>query len=345
MAHGRVILLAGGLSIFVGALATQTPAPTGKTAEQQFKNIQSFKGKPADTVLPAMQFMSASLGVSCDYCHVENDFASDSKEEKKTARSMITMQNDINTKNFEGKTRVTCATCHGGHTNPNPRPPIPGSALFVKRAPDAKPDDTLAAYQTSLGSSSDISALTTLHLQGTKTMKDTATPVDLYISGSTQAIVITHMTGTDMSVGYDGKVAWHSTLQGSQILPSQYNDLVMRGLAVYWNSSFLPKLDKPSVATTQIDGKDYMVVRGATPDGTESFIFDKETGLLRRIVHSTVTILGSLPDVYDYTDYQKVNGVMIPFTITQNTNQGVAVQKFTKADTAAPPAGFSPPAK
>ena len=41
----------------------QGPAPSlaGKTADQAFKNIQVLKGTPADQLIPAMQFISASL--------------------------------------------------------------------------------------------------------------------------------------------------------------------------------------------------------------------------------------------------------------------------------------------
>jgi hypothetical protein len=41
-----------------------------KTAAQQFKNIQILKDMPADRLIPAMQFITASLGVDCEYCHV-----------------------------------------------------------------------------------------------------------------------------------------------------------------------------------------------------------------------------------------------------------------------------------
>lgn len=58
---------------------TAAPAPgqSPKTAEQQFKNIQVLKGAPADQVIPAMQFISSSLGVECDFCHVQNAFDKD----------------------------------------------------------------------------------------------------------------------------------------------------------------------------------------------------------------------------------------------------------------------------
>src|SRR5215467_12015179 len=51
----------------------------------QFKNIQVLKDIPADQVIPSMQFISASLGVDCDFCHVgrtngQNNFDKDDKQ-------------------------------------------------------------------------------------------------------------------------------------------------------------------------------------------------------------------------------------------------------------------------
>ena len=54
-------------------------------AEAVYKNIKVFKGTPAKDILPAMQFMSASLKVNCGFCHAPGDFASDAKEEKGSA--------------------------------------------------------------------------------------------------------------------------------------------------------------------------------------------------------------------------------------------------------------------
>src|SRR4051794_2178082 len=84
------------------------PAPAAasasvKTAEQQFKNIQTLKGVPADQVIPAMQFISASLGVECDFCHVDRAFDKDDKKPKQSARFMIEMQNGINKNSFKGE--------------------------------------------------------------------------------------------------------------------------------------------------------------------------------------------------------------------------------------------------
>jgi hypothetical protein len=73
--------------------SAQAPAePTApKTAHDQYKNIQTLKDIPADQLIPAMQFISASLGVECEYCHVHGALDKDDKKPKLTARKMITM--------------------------------------------------------------------------------------------------------------------------------------------------------------------------------------------------------------------------------------------------------------
>jgi hypothetical protein len=109
------------------APAPAAGAPAGEpTAEQKFKNIKVLRSMPASQMIPVMHLFEASLGVSCGFCHVtENDqFELDTKGEKETAREMIKMMMDINKTNFEGRTVVTCNTCHGGKEHPVSVPPI-----------------------------------------------------------------------------------------------------------------------------------------------------------------------------------------------------------------------------
>src|ERR1700678_2099865 len=96
-----------------GAPAAAGPA-AAKKAEEQFKNIQVLKGIPADQLIPAMQFITASLGVECEFCHVQGAFEKDDKKPKETARKMIAMMFAINKDNFAGHREVTCYSCHRG---------------------------------------------------------------------------------------------------------------------------------------------------------------------------------------------------------------------------------------
>src|SRR5579859_3211990 len=97
----------------------------GKTAVQAYKNITILKDIPADQLLPSMQFISASLGVECEFCHVERAFEKDDKKEKQTAREMLTMMFAINKENFQGRREVTCNSCHHGSAQVAAVPAIP----------------------------------------------------------------------------------------------------------------------------------------------------------------------------------------------------------------------------
>ena len=75
-------VLAGAIALsalFAGAQSAVGPS-AGKSSDQAFKNIQILKGIPADQLIPSMQFISASLGVECEYCHVAGAFDKDDKK-------------------------------------------------------------------------------------------------------------------------------------------------------------------------------------------------------------------------------------------------------------------------
>src|ERR1700756_2021763 len=105
--------------------------PATQTTEQVYKNIQVLKGVSADQLIPTMQFVNASLGVQCDFCHLENAFEKDDKETKQTARKMMRMVFAINKDNFDGHQEVTCYACHRGAHKPVSTPLINEEATSV----------------------------------------------------------------------------------------------------------------------------------------------------------------------------------------------------------------------
>lgn len=98
----------------------------------QFTNLKML---PSDIdrreLIGTMRDFSSSLGVRCEFCHVGEggpslanmDFASDAKEPKRAARSMLAMVRAINDEHL-GRletriaTRVDCFTCHHGLSRP-----------------------------------------------------------------------------------------------------------------------------------------------------------------------------------------------------------------------------------
>ncbi len=93
-------------------------------AQQGPTNLKVLK--PTDNVMQTMQTFTTGLGVRCDYCHVQNDRASDAKPEKLTARKMYTMVQQINT-DLGGEPKVSCYTCHRGSEHPLMVPPAGGA--------------------------------------------------------------------------------------------------------------------------------------------------------------------------------------------------------------------------
>ena len=101
-------------------LPSLDPLPAGskeERAEQKYKNIQLLRGIPADRLMKVMFAFKTSLGVDCTYCHIKDQFEKDDKAQKQTARKMIQLVRDTNTK-LGTATRVTCFTCHRGQTRP-----------------------------------------------------------------------------------------------------------------------------------------------------------------------------------------------------------------------------------
>jgi Photosynthetic reaction centre cytochrome C subunit len=97
-------------------------------AEEVFKNIKIFKGRPAEQVLGTMENgWSKALGVSCSHCHNTNDWASEEKHDHEIARQMVGMTGKINDEVLaalpayaqkERKPRIGCSTCHRGEAHP-----------------------------------------------------------------------------------------------------------------------------------------------------------------------------------------------------------------------------------
>ena len=92
-------------------------------ARQIFKNVIVLGDVTGNRMMTGMQSMDGSLGVGCDHCHDETDYPSDAKEPKQTARTMLKMAHDIDIRFFEGKTFVTCFTCHRRDATPDPFQP------------------------------------------------------------------------------------------------------------------------------------------------------------------------------------------------------------------------------
>jgi hypothetical protein len=81
-------------------------------------SASNLKVLTAQNVEITMQNITLALGVDCYFCHDVNDLSLDTKPKKLKARMMLEMVRDINAKFGDGKTHVTCWTCHHASTEP-----------------------------------------------------------------------------------------------------------------------------------------------------------------------------------------------------------------------------------
>lgn len=99
-----------------------TPATDTKPPPDKKKKLENIKALPKswsyEKVEKLMKTYERALGEECEFCHDEDDYASDDNKHKKVAREMIEMQNALNRKYFKGQSKITCYTCHLGKKEP-----------------------------------------------------------------------------------------------------------------------------------------------------------------------------------------------------------------------------------
>lgn len=95
-----------------------------QTAAQRYKNVKLLGEMPSSQFVDTMRYFTVSLGVNCEHCHVQGQFDSDEKKEKKMARTMITMAHNLNQNVFGGHNEIRCYTCHRGNEEPKSQIPF-----------------------------------------------------------------------------------------------------------------------------------------------------------------------------------------------------------------------------
>jgi Photosynthetic reaction centre cytochrome C subunit len=359
---GIIFFLIGAIA-FYSVLGSRTLISTAaaqeneKTAEQVYKNIQSFKGIRASELLGAMNFMAGSLGVSCNHCHVPNQFAKDDKPAKQTARIHLQMTRTLNDANFGGKTVINCVSCHRGEIHP-------ASALTIAQAlseapgenaasPEQLPtvDQILAKYLVAMGGRPKLEKLKTVKMSGTRELKngdDAASiePLEIYRKAPNKLLMNFGADGKSSTQAFNGTIGWRrfngrvSSIGGPDLLGARrdadlFKDIKLREQYV----------SLKVVGRDKIGGRDVFVIEARFPDThpakmfgieRERLYFDAQSGLLVRRYMEYQTPLGVLPEATDYSTYQKVNGLMFPFSIRLSRPPLVVIQKFVEIKINAP---------
>jgi hypothetical protein len=323
-----------------GDQASSTPAPL--LAEQAFKNIQALKGISAADFMGTMGIMTAALGFDCSECHAaagtdKVDWAADTPR-KLIARRMVNMVTAINQNNFAGRQLVTCWTCHRGRDKPVVTP----SLDLVYGVPTLEPDDLVVAsvpglpkpdaiidrYIQAVGGAPRLATITSFSATGTSIGFGGfggGGAVQIYAKAPDQRSTIIEFKdapGRDASIrSYDGKTGWIKTpltVLGEYQLSGSELDGARLDAQMAFPSQFKQVLTNlRTLQPATIDDREVDVVQGNGPGRLfATLYFDKETGLLRRMVRYGSSPIGRLPTQVDYADYRDVNGVKMPFRFT-----------------------------
>ena len=343
VAGGTVAWLIGVALTSKAAAQAPAAAPKQQTAGEAFKAVSTstLKGLTVSDFLGSMGVMAAALGYDCADCHIgagtdkvnwEFDTA-----KKKTARKMVEMVAVINRTNFAGVQMVTCWTCHHGRFMPATT--IGLDALYsapnderndIVQTGEGQPTATqiLDKYIQALGGAQKLATLTSFVATGTSLGYG-----ELGGGGSFQIFakapdqrttLITfkeHPERGDSARSYNGRTGWIKSPRG--LLPEfELTGTDLEGARLDAQMSFPGQIKQVLGnwrvgSPDSIGDKEVLVVQGTGPRGLlATLYFDKESGLLLRVVRYTPSPIGRIPIQMDYSDYRDVGGIKFPFKYT-----------------------------
>jgi outer membrane lipoprotein-sorting protein len=351
----------------------QTPAqPKPLMAEDVFTNVQVLKGIPVNQFMETMGFFSAALGYNCTNCHGDQVLGNwakyaDDTPVKRTARRMVTVAATINKTLFGGREAVTCYTCHRGSPTPKIVPSLleqyseppaddPDEVELSPRAPSTPTaNDILDRYIQVLGGAQKLAALTSFVGKGNYDGFDSyhgKVAVDVYAKSTGQRSVIVHTQNGESITAYDGRNAWimgpDKPVSVLQLVPGGDLDGVKLDADLAFPGRLKQALTGLRVGfpTTTIDDREVQVVQATAGASRVKLFFDKQTGLLTRIVRYSKTMVGPVPTQIDYSDYREVAGVKMPFQwrLTWTDGQSMFSLDDVQPNVAIDPAKFARPA-
>jgi outer membrane lipoprotein-sorting protein len=340
-------------------------------AEDVFKNIQVLKGIPVNQFMETMGFFSAALGYNCTNCHGTEvlgnweKYANDTPV-KQTARRMVLVVNTINQSLFGGREAVTCYTCHRGSPTPKVVPslleqysePPADDPNEVEISPRARAtptsDDILDRYIQALGGAQRLAGLTSFIGKGSYDGFDSyhgKVAVEVYAKNNGQRTVVVHTQNGDSVTAYDGRNAWimgpDKPVSVLQLVPGGDMDGVKLDAELAFPGGLKQALTelRTGFPTTTINDREVQVVQAMAGGSRVKLFFDKQTGLLTRVVRYSKTMVGPVPTQIDYSDYREVAGVKMPFQwrLTWTDGQSLFTLDDLQPNVAIDPGKFAKP--
>ena len=321
--------------------AAQQPGSAGAKRPK----LRVLQALPESQLFPLMNLLADSLGVRCDYCHVQESpnltktpsniggwlWDRDDKPQKRTARDMMRMVIELNTGSFKGESRVTCYTCHRGSPLPARTPPLPppaGSATTPVAAPLPPADRVWANYLNAVGRDNGVASNGIIISGWDDRPEGRYGKVEIALAGTDRYRVTVSTPDGTVSNGLNGDIGWSASNDRVQRVTG--GDLArLRRVAARYRPVKERPADLQIARVERIADRDvYVATAKIDPITTWTLYFDVVTGLLRREMTTTETLLLPLQDQVDYEDYRDVDGVQMPFRIL--TSDGAPYATVTR---------------
>ena len=339
----------------------QAPAARAPMAEEVFKNVQILKGIPVDQFMGTMGFFSASLGLNCTDCHVDESGGNwakyaDDNPKKQTARRMMQMVAALNRTSFGGRQVVTCNTCHRGNSRPNvhaePRAAVrhtaarragradhPGAGAAARRTGARQVSSRRSAVPQRSPRSPALpprapTAGSTMRRRARRNLRESSRPAHARSS--------TRLSG-DSTTTYDGRAGWIAAPEIEKPVPvfpitGQELDGVKLEAELWFPVAHQAGADQMACRRAAVTRRSRGHGRsGNTANGaTATLCFDAESGLLVRLIRFSESPVGRIVTQVDYSDYRDVSGVKMPFRWTVAWLDGRSTFELTEVRTNVP---------
>jgi len=315
-------------------------AMTGKTAGEFFKNVttSTLKGLSVDDFIGAMGVMSSALGYDCADCHPSAgsdnvNWVTDTRF-KVTARKMVEMVAAINKTHFAGTQAVTCFTCHHGRDLPSTTvaldqlygtPSNEHTDVIATGQGVPTADQTLDKYIQALGGAQRLATLKSYTATGTSVGYEGlggGGSLQIFAQAPDRRATIINFKdhperGTNLRV-FNGTAGWIRAPRGL------FEDIELTGTELD-GARLDAQMAFPGQIKTvlrnwrsgnpdTINDREVLVVQGSGPRGLlATLYFDRQTGLLTRMVRYGTSPIGRNPTQTDYADYRDVGGIKFPF--------------------------------
>ena len=348
----------------------QTPAVQEKTIAQEGreKNVKLLGDVPVSQFIPIMNYFAVSMGRRCNYCHVNNngqwDYASDAKAEKNTAREMIKLVLDTN-KTLQGLKLdpIACYTCHRGRNSPQSTIPLPlpvpsppaggqgrpaGAPAGAPATPGAQPqssptprptptpaEEILTKYVTAIGGQGNIDKVKSRTMRGSSTNgAGNPIPFEIYQAAPNKFYILATLDQGTIERGFDGQVGWEKSARGVRELNSIEVWRLQNSISLWGNLNFKQYTRLRTIGRDKVGDRDaYVIAANRSDSDFERLYFDVETGLLLRRITYLRTMIGTIPEQFDFEDYRDVDGIKLPFVVkvsSVDAGNPVAVRTFSE---------------